>query len=51
MEIHKWDEHNQQTLHACPQAKDEFAAWTAAYRTTQPKPVYAQEEAEEEEED
>ncbi len=32
------------------QAKDEFSAWTAAYRATQPKPVYAQEEDEEEEE-
>ncbi|KAG2434016.1 hypothetical protein HYH02_012476 [Chlamydomonas schloesseri] len=29
-------------------AKDEFSAWTAAYRATQPKPMYAQEEAEEE---
>ncbi|GFR46159.1 hypothetical protein Agub_g7687 [Astrephomene gubernaculifera] len=35
-------------LRHADKAKDEFAAWTAAYRATQPKPVYAQEEQEEE---
>ncbi|KAG2425173.1 hypothetical protein HXX76_013927 [Chlamydomonas incerta] len=38
-------------LRHADKAKDEFSAWTAAYRTTQPKPMYAQEEAEEGEEE
>ncbi|KAG2487343.1 hypothetical protein HYH03_014059 [Edaphochlamys debaryana] len=46
---HEQDPREKLLKHA-DKAKDEFSAWTAAYRSTQPQPVYAQEEAEEEEE-
>ncbi|PNW83794.1 hypothetical protein CHLRE_04g217750v5 [Chlamydomonas reinhardtii] len=38
-------------LRHADKAKDEFSAWTAAYRSTQPQPMYAQEEPEEGEEE
>ncbi len=39
-------------LCACNAGKeDEFSAFTAAYRATQPERIYAQEEGEEEEEE
>ncbi|GLC42741.1 hypothetical protein PLESTM_001374500 [Pleodorina starrii] len=40
----------QAILRHADKAKDEFSAWTAAYRATQPKPVFTQEQNEEEEE-
>ncbi len=32
-------------------AADEYSAWTAAYSTTQPKPIFEQEEEEPKEDD